>query len=490
MTTPRVAILGAGFSGLCMGIRLREAGIASFAIYEKADRVGGTWRDNVYPGICCDVPSHLYSFSFAPNPDWSRLYAPGEEIQAYCERVARDFGLAPHLRFGAEVVRVDWTGDEWRIAFADGSEERADFVVSGLGALHRPSTPAIPGLERFRGASFHSARWDTAHDVAGERVAVVGSAASAIQIVPEIAGRASHVTVFQRTPNWILPRRDRAYPAWCKRLFRLVPLAQRLHRLWIYLNMEWRVFAFEQEGFLSAPLERMCRAHIAKQVADPELRATSTPDYRPGCKRILVSDDWFDAVQRDDVAIETSAIERVEERGIVTADGALHEVDTIVWATGFEPFSLLAPLVVTGRDGRRLDETWAEGIEAHRTVAVAGYPNFFMLLGPNSGLGHNSIILIIEAQARYVLQLIRAAMRPDGSIARIEPRPDATAAFNRDIQERLATTIWKSGCRSWYMDERGRVYTLWPGSTLRYLWTMRRPRLAEYERRAAQGAVA
>lgn len=483
MTSPRIAILGAGFSGMCMGIELLRAGLHSFTIFEKADRVGGTWRDNVYPGVCCDVPSHLYSFSFAPNPDWSRLYSPGWEIQEYCERTAKEFGLEPHLRLGAEVQRVEWQGDEWRIGFADGSEARADFVVSGLGALHRPSIPKIPGAERFRGSSFHSAQWPSDFSASGKRVAVVGSAASAIQIVPAIADAAAHVDVFQRTPNWILPRRDRAYPAWVKRVFRTVPGARLLHRLWIYLMMEWRVFAFEQDGFLSAPLERMCRAYLARAVADPELRAKLTPDYRPGCKRMLVSDDYIDAIQRDDVALVTSAIERIEERGVVTADGALHETDAIIFATGFEPMSLRAPLVIRGRDGRTLDETWANGIEAHRTVAVAGFPNLFLLLGPNSGLGHNSIILIIEAQARYVLRCIRAALRSDGRIARIEPRAEAERAFNRDIQERLATTIWKSGCKSWYQDESGNVFTLWPGSTLRYLFEMRRPRMSEFELR-------
>jgi len=483
MTSPRIAILGAGFSGMCMGIELLRAGLHSFTIFEKADRVGGTWRDNVYPGVCCDVPSHLYSFSFAPNPDWSRLYSPGWEIQEYCERTAKEFGLEPHLRLGAEVQRVEWQGDEWRIGFADGSEARADFVVSGLGALHRPSIPKIPGTERFRGSSFHSAQWPSDFSASGKRVAVVGSAASAIQIVPAIADAAAHVDVFQRTPNWILPRRDRAYPTWVKRVFRTVPGARLLHRLWIYLMMEWRVFAFEQDGFLSAPLERMCRAYLARAVADPELRAKLTPDYRPGCKRMLVSDDYIDAIQRDDVALVTSAIERIEERGVVTADGALHETDAIIFATGFEPMSLRAPLVIRGRDGRTLDETWANGIEAHRTVAVAGFPNLFLLLGPNSGLGHNSIILIIEAQARYVLRCIRAALRSDGHIARIEPRAEAERAFNRDIQERLATTIWKSGCKSWYQDESGNVFTLWPGSTLRYLFEMRRPRMSEFELR-------
>ena len=299
--------------------------------------------------------------------------------------------------------------------------------------------------------------------------------------MPEIAPAAEHVTVFQRTPNWILPRNDRAYPQWLKTAFRRVPGLQRLYRLWIYLLLEWRVLAFQQGSRLGGALERLCRAHIAKEVADPALRAKVTPDYRPGCKRILVSDDYFDAIQRDDVALETSPIERVEENGIVTADGRLHELDAIVYATGFEPFSLLSPLVVTGRDGRRLDDTWASGIEAHRTVDVAGYPNLFFLVGPNSGLGHNSIILMIEAQVGYVLACIRGPLRPDGSVAQLEPLPAAEAAFGADVQERLATTIWKSGCKSWYMDERGRIYTLWPGSTLRYLWQMRRPVWSEYE---------
>ena len=477
--SPRIAILGAGVSGMCMGIRLKQSGIHTFTILEKTDRVGGTWRDNTYPGVACDVPSHLYSYSFELNPDWSRVFSPGWEIQQYCEHCASKYGLGPHLRFGSVIEHVEYTGREWCIHLGDGSELRADVVVSGLGGLHQPSTPDIAGAETFAGTAFHSARWPEGLDLAGRRVGVIGSAASAIQIVPEIAEQASRLSIFQRTPNWILPRNDRVYPAWLKRAFRVLPGLQRLYRLAIYLALESRFPIFLEGSRLQSLVERMCRRSIAERVQDPELLAKVMPDYKPGCKRMLISDDYYETLARDDVDLVTQAIERIESAGIRTADGALHELDTIIYATGFEPFNFLSPLRVTGRGGRDLGETWQGGVTAHRTVAVPGFPNFFMLLGPNSGLGHNSVIVMIEAQVKYILGCIRASIRNGG--AHLDPRPEDAERFDRKIQQELGRTIWKSGCKSWYMDDSGRVFALWPSSTLRYRWQMRRPVLSEYE---------
>lgn len=476
-TTPEVAILGAGMSGLCMGIQLERAGIRSFQIFEKCQRVGGTWRDNTYPGVACDVPSHLYSYSFELNADWSRCYSPGAEIQAYCERVAERYGLARYLRFGAEVERLDFDGGRWRIRLSDGTEHRADVVVSALGGLHRPLVPEFKGLERFEGVHFHTSRWNHAHDLTGRRVAVIGSAASAIQVVPSIAERTAKLSLFQRTPNWILPRADFAYSERARRWLRNPALAQ-LQRALIYLASEARFPTFLKGSRMNRLIARVCARYIESQISDPALRAQLTPSYPPGCKRILISDDFYASLNRENVALVTAPIEGFEKEGIVTTDGALHPADTVIFATGFQAFNFLSPLEVRGPGGRSLSEVWSQGIQAHRTVAVPGFPNFFLLLGPNSGLGHNSVILMIEAQVRYVLQCVQALS--ERRLAYLDPRPEAAAQFDTDLQAELQRTIWTGSCKSWYQDARGRVFTLWPHTTLRYLWEMRRPELDEY----------
>lgn len=466
-----------------MGIELKKAGIQSFTILEKADRVGGTWRDNIYPGVACDVPSHLYSYSFELNPDWSRAFSPGSEIQEYCERCAEKYELGPHLRFGQEVEHVDFDDERgrWRIRTSSGSELEVDVVVSALGGLHIPKLPEIRGMEDFAGVSFHSARWNTEHDLAGRKVAVIGSAASAIQIVPEIAPEVERLSVFQRTPNWIVPRNDRVYSEDAKQRFRRFSALTHLYRFTIWLLLESRFPAFRKRSFMSRFLERLVRKALEEQIADPELREQLTPDYPPGCKRMLLSDDFYSTLVRDNVDLVTSPIERIVPDGIVTADGQMIEADTIVFATGFQPFNFLTPLEVTGMGAQSLGKAWEQGVEAHRTVGVPGFPNFFMLLGPNSGLGHNSVIIMIEAQARYVRQCIRAIM--DRGIQLLDPWPEASRRFNDGIQEDMQKTIWKAGCKSWYMDERGKVFALWPSTTIRYWWSMRRPRFSEYRQR-------
>jgi cation diffusion facilitator CzcD-associated flavoprotein CzcO len=460
-----------------MGIQLRRAGIRSFQIFEKEDRVGGTWRDNTYPGVACDVPSHLYSYSFDLNPDWSRLYSPGGEIQAYCERVAERHELGAHLRFGTEVERIAFEDGRWRIRLRDGAEHQADVVVSAMGGLHRPFTPKLEGVERYEGVHFHSARWNHAHDLTGQRVAVIGSAASAIQIVPSIAEQVAKLSLFQRTPNWILPRGDFAYSERARRWLRNPGLA-RLQRALIYLLSEARFPAFLKGSWMNRFIAAACRRYIASEIADERLRALLTPSYPPGCKRILVSDDFYAAVARENVSLVTAPIARFEKDGIVTADGVHHEVDTVIFATGFQPFNFLAPLEVIGPGGRSLREVWKDGIQAHRTVAVPGFPNFFLLLGPNSGLGHNSVILMIEAQVRYVLRCLQELGAR--GLAYLDPKPDAAARYDAELQAELGKTIWTGSCKSWYQDARGRVFTLWPHTTLRYLWQMREPALDEY----------
>ncbi len=478
---PEIAVLGAGLSGMCMGILLKRAGIHSFTILEKSERVGGTWRDNTYPGVACDVPSHLYSFSFELNPDWSRVFPPGWEIQEYCERTAAKYGLGPHLRFGREVERLAFRDGRWSIRTNDGEELRADVVVSGLGGLHRPNLPDLPGLEQFRGVHFHSARWNHDHDMTGRRVAVIGSAASAIQLVPRSATKAERVFLFQRTANWILPRNDRAYSERGRWIFRHVPGAARLYRWMIYALMESRFPAFKKGSRLNPYVERLCLRYLEAQISDPELRRRLTPDYPPGCKRILISDDFYPALETSNVELVTSGIERIVPDGIVTVDGATHRVDTIVFATGFQPFNFLSPLEVEGAGGQPLSHFWRNGIRAHRTLAVPGFPNFFMLLGPNSGLGHNSVIFMIESQVRYVIQCIQALAKR--RLASLDPRPEAAQRFESGIRTDMSKTIWEDRCKSWYQDEKGRVFALWPRSTIRYWWSMRRPDLDEYEQR-------
>ncbi len=482
---PEVAILGAGLSGMCMGIQLKQAGIDSFTILEKTDNVGGTWRDNTYPGVACDVPSHLYSYSFELNPDWSRAFPPGWEIQGYCERTAAKYGLGPHLRFGSEVERVERRDGRWRIQLAGGEELAADVVVSALGGLHKPNVPKLPGLDGFAGVHFHSARWNHEHDLTGRRVAVIGSAASAIQVVPQIAPATERLFLFQRTANWIFPRNDRPYSERARRRFRRVPGLARLYRWMIYGLLEMRFPAFKKGSWMSRFVERQCRKHLEEVISDPELRARLTPDYPPGCKRILISDDFFPALERENVELVTSGIERIEPDGIVTADGQKHRVDTIVFATGFQPFNFLSPLEVVGPGGLALSEVWRDGIRAHRTLAIPGFPNFFMLLGPNSGLGHNSVIFMIESQVRYVVQCVRTLTKR--RLASLAPRADAAQEFEAGIRQGMQKMIWEGSCKSWYQDPKGRVFALWPGSTIRYWWSMRRPRLDEYEQQPSAG---
>jgi len=477
--TPRIAILGAGLSGMCMGIQLLRAGIRSFRIFEKADRVGGTWRDNSYPGVACDVPSHLYSYSFELNPDWSRVYSPGPEIQSYCEQVAEKYGLGEHLRFATEVVEARFQNGCWKLRDANGGEYEADIMVSALGGLHRPHVPEFAGLSDFEGETFHSARWNHAHNLTGRTVAVIGSAASAIQLVPEIAPLVKKLYVFQRTPNWITPRMDQTYSAKVRERFRRHPWTARLHRWLIYWLLEMRFPVFKTGSRFSRFARQACLDHLAEQVPDPELRQKLTPDYPPGCKRMLISSDFYPALQRPNVELVTEGVTGFTKQGVTTGAGRALEVDTVIFATGFEPFEFHSAFDVTGPKGVRLADVWKSRIYSHRTVAVPGFPNFFMLLGPNSGLGHNSVIIMIEAQVRYVLRFVQQMMKR--GLHSLAARETAMQSFDSRLHDDMAKTIWFGNCKSWYQDEQGRVFTLWPRTTLRYLWEMRKPRLDEYE---------
>ncbi|WP_051580347.1 flavin-containing monooxygenase [Pseudonocardia acaciae] len=474
-----VVIVGSGFAGLCMAIRLAEQGRDDFVVLEKADTLGGTWRDNTYPGCACDVQSHLYSFSFAPNPNWTRMFARQEEIRAYLEDLADRYRLRDRIRYGVTVTGAEydaesggWTVHTERSASgtsidtAGGETIDCRFVVWGTGALHEPSVPEIDGLERFDGTVFHSAHWDHGHDLTGEKVAVIGTGASAIQFVPPVAERAAELTLFQRTPPWILPKVDRPISAAERWAFRAFPALQRLYRAAIYARLEARVVGFRNPA-LMAGLELLAKLHIRRAVADPELRRALTPDYTLGCKRVLISNDYYPALTRDNVNVVTDGIVRVTERGVVTADGAEHEVDTIIFGTGFKVADAFAQLAIVGRDGVKLTDAWRDGAEAHLGTTVAGFPNLFVLVGPNTGLSHSSMVYMIESQVAYVLDCLDLLDRR-GARA-LDTRPERQAAYNAELREKLAGGVWqRGGCRSWYLDENGVNRTLWPDFTFRF----------------------
>lgn len=482
---PRIAILGAGFSGMGMAIRLRQEGFENFVIYEKADEVGGTWRENIYPGVACDVPSHLYSFSFEPNPNWSRRFSPGREIFDYMKACARKYDLYPRIAFGRTVTAIRHDGREWTVDFTDGASVTADYVVSGLGGLHEPSLPDIPGRDQFKGPAFHTARWRNDVDLAGKRVAIIGSAASAVQVIPEIVDKVAHLDVYQRTPNWVMPRQSYAYPKWLRGLFAKAPLLARAYRGFYFTWLEWRFNAFKGgKNVIKGSVNRVFEHHLLAQVADPALREKLTPDYPVGCKRILISDDYFPAIQKPNVDLVTDGVAEITADGVRTKDGTLREADVLIYATGFKVFDILQSIDVTGAGGKSLREVWRHGITAHRTIAVPGFPNFFLLLGPNSGLGHNSVVLMIEAQVNYVIDLIRKA----GEGALVEPRAEAARAYDERLQRDLQGKVWAAGCGAWYVDETGRNFTLYPHDVRTYLKEMKRPDMSEY--RVLAGAEA
>jgi cyclohexanone monooxygenase len=481
MAFHEVLIVGGGFGGIGMAIMLKRAGVDDFRILERGPEVGGVWRDNTYPGAACDVPSHLYSFSFEPNPDWSRRFASQDEIHAYLRRCAGKYGLARHLRCNAEVAEAtfDEGAGQWRVRLCDGAEFAARILITATGQLSNPALPQIEGLSSFRGPAFHSSRWDHGVDLAGKRIAVIGTGASATQLVPAIAAKAARLSVFQRSPSWIMPRPDKPYAVWQKTLFRTMPGAMRLHRAMIYTQYESRALAFTRMKWLlkvaaGIPFRRM----LARQVPDPALRASLTPDYPIGCKRILLSSDYLATFSRPNVQLVTAGIARVTPAGIETADGRLHEADVIVYGTGFAATRFLAPMRITGRGGLELNTAWAAGASSYLGMSVPGFPNFFMLYGPNTNLGHNSIVYMLESQFAHVLRALDA-LRGTGA-DRIEVQAAPHRAFNAAVQARLAKSAWV-GCRSWYLDAQGRNTVNWPGFSLTYRWRARHAGMHAYQ---------
>jgi len=490
----RIVITGAGFGGLCMAIQLKRAGINSFTILEKAERLGGTWRDNTYPGAACDSPSFLYCFSFEPKTDWSRKWAQQPEILAYMEHCARKYDLLRHIRFGTEVAiaRFDDDAALWHIRTTKGETLDAEVLVSGVGQLNRPSSPHVPGLDRFRGVSFHSARWQHEHELAGRSVAVIGNAASAIQFIPQIAPAVKRLSVFQRSANWMVPKNDRPYGEHEKRLYARFPALARLYRWWIYLTYESRFPVIRQNALLSRLATRMAEQNIREHVRDPALRRALVPDYPIGGKRILISDDYYQTLARENVEVVTTPIERVSEDAIVTRDGKRHPADVIILATGFESTSFLVPMRVEGIGGRVLEEVWRDGAEAYLGISVAGFPNFFMLYGPNTNLGHNSIIFMLECQVRYIMDCVRTLAARD--LAYLDVRADAMQAYNQRLRASLERSVWAKTGKSWYKRADGRITNNWSGTTVAYWWRTRRADLRRYHQKArakdAERAVA
>jgi len=462
-----IAIVGAGFSGLGMAIRLKQEGTEDFVVLERGEEVGGTWHFNTYPGCGCDVPSHLYSYSFAPNPDWSETYSRQPEIGAYLRRCADRFGVREHIRLGCELTAASWDEDSerWQLQTSSGPLQ-ARVLIAGPGPLFEPKNPELPGLDGFQGHSFHSARWDHDHDLKDKRVAVIGTGASAIQFVPSIEGQVKRLHVFQRTAPWVLPHTARPTLGAERRLYRAVPALQKLVRGAIYAARETLVLGFVKKPRLMAIVERLARFHIRRHISDPLLLRKVTPDYTIGCKRILPSNRWYPALAQPHVELVTDAISEVRERSVVCADGREREVDTIIFGTGFRVTEMPASKLIRGRAGQTMTEIWGGSPHAHLGCTVPGFPNLFMLLGPNTGLGHSSMIYMIESQIAYVLQALRT-MRERG-LGTMEVRPENERQYNAQIDRQLQGTVWNTGCASWYLDDTGRNASLWPDWTWRF----------------------
>ncbi|MDI3403470.1 flavin-containing monooxygenase [Streptomyces cavernicola] len=478
----RVAVIGSGFGGLGAAVRLRREGITDFVVLERADSVGGTWRDNSYPGCACDVPSHLYSFSFAPNPDWPRAFSGQRHIREYLEQVADVFRLRPHIRFDSEVKELRWNTAElhWEIETVRG-HLTADVVVSAAGPLSDPKMPNIPGLDSFEGKVFHSARWDHDYDLRGKRVAMIGTGASAIQIVPAIQPEVGSLTLFQRTPPWVMPRADRAISGVERWLHKQLPFTTQARRGLLWGIRELQVQAFTKRPNELGLVESLAKANMRRAIKDPALRAKLTPDYRIGCKRILLSNTYYPALAQPNVDVVASGLSEVRGNTLVASDGTETEVDAIIFGTGFHVTDMPIAERVIGAEGIALAEHWKGGVQSMRGATVDGFPNFMTVIGPNTGLGNSSMILMIEAQLNYLADYMRQ-LDVLGGKAALDARPAAVTAWNAKVQERMKRTVWNTGgCTSWYLDENGVNTTVWPGTTTEFRAATKRVDLGEYE---------
>lgn len=476
-----VIIIGTGFGGIGLAIRLLQAGQRDFVLLEKADDIGGVWRENHYPGAACDVPSHLYSFSFERHFDWSRTFSPQADILRYLHHCTDKYGVRPYMRFGKEVTQAQFdekTG-QWQVECADGSRFQSCVLVAATGQLSRPLIPAGLALENFQGEWFHSAHWRHDYDLTGKQVAVIGTGASAIQFVPHVARQAAQLTLFQRSPPYVLPKPERLYTGFWRWLFDRAPWLVTLHRAWIYTALEYRQPVLRGVRLWMHLVERMFAKHLQEQVPDPALREKLTPDYPLGCKRILISDDYYPALVRANVQLVTEPVQRLDATGVITASGQHHAVDCVILGTGFDAAHFLAPIRVTGLNGLTLEQAWRDGISAYLGLTVHGFPNLFILYGPNTNLGHNSIVYMLESQFNYVLSALEKL--GEGKGAALNVRQPVQQAFDQGLQQQLAKSVWAGGCRSWYLDEKGRNSNNWPGFTFRYRALTRQLNPDDYE---------
>lgn len=468
-----IAIVGAGFSGLCMGIELKEAGIEDFTIYEQEDQLGGTWRDNTYPNCGCDIPSHLYSYSFELNPDWSRTYSRQPEILEYLRDVAKKYNLYDHIQFDTEITGMFFDESEarWDLEADDGETSRARNAVLAVGPLSRPMIPDFDGLETFNGRTFHSARWPSDYDVSDKTVAVIGTGASSIQIVPGIADKVDQLHVFQRTAPWVLPRNDRAFTEIEKTVFKAIPGVQKLYRAGLYWMFEMQAVGLIDQPWIMKGVEWLARRYIETCIDDPDLVEKVTPDYTMGCKRILLSDDYYPSLTNDNVELISGEVAGFDDETVITSDGRRREVDAVVFATGFHVTDFLSYFRCEGLNGRSLNEAWQDGAEAYKGISVNGFPNLFLMLGPNTGLGHNSMVFMMECQAKLIRQALESLEKKDADY--LDVKSTVHREFNKNLRERMLGTVWKSGCQSWYLEEDGTNTTLWPGYTFEYWWRTR-----------------
>ncbi len=468
-TTTEVVIIGAGFGGLCAGIRLKEAGIRDFVILEKASEVGGTWRENTYPGCACDVQSHLYSYSFAGNPEWSKRYASWREIQDYILQTTDDFNMRPFIHFNQEVNRCQFDSDSgmWTIGTASGAEIRARYFILASGPLHHPQIPAIPGLDTFEGKVMHSAQWDHSYDLKGKRVASIGTGGSAIQYVPEIAPDVSQLDVYQRTAAWVIPRDERRYGEFSKWLFRTFPAMRKLHRARLYATNEMRVWPIFHPRLAKA-LQGLAKLSIRMQVKDPEMRKKLTPDYTIGCKRILISNKYYPAFNRDNVDLITNGIQEIRANSIVDRNGVERPCDTIILGTGFivDPRGYMKDFTLDGLPGHQIMQDWKDGAQSYYGTMTSGFPNMFQLVGPNTALGHNSIIYMIESQVNLIISCMQEMKKRGAKY--FDVKIDEQNKLNAEIQGRMKNTVWTSGCQSWYQQADGTNFTIWPSSTIEF----------------------
>lgn len=479
---PSVAVIGAGMTGILMAIRLREAGINDITILEKAHKLGGTWRENTYPGVACDVPAHMYTYSFRGNPEWEHRFAHGDEIQKYFEEVSAEYGVTDQVRFNESLDECHYRDGKWHLTTSQGNRLVVDFVVAATGILHHPAYPDIQGLDSFQGAMWHTARWNHDVDLRGKRVGIIGTGSTATQVISEISKTVGHLTVFQRTPQWVCRIPDKDYTEQDKaRLRGNQKLMTRLSARYAFLMRNIFTAAVTGNRVAHAYVNWVTRRNLRKSVRDPELRARLTPDYKVGCKRLIFSSTFYDAIQRDNVHLETDGIARITENGVVTEDGNQHELDVLVLATGFHPFNFMRPMELTGRDGLSIDEAWSKKVQAYRSVCLPGFPNFFLMLGPNTPIGNYSVIAMSEVQSRYVLKLIDHWR--EGNLETVEATEEAKVRFNDYLKAGMGKTVWVGGCQSWYLDPDGDP-AMWPYSWQQWEKELEEPDLDDFHRSA------